>query len=524
MLQQERAQIQAEQKQVQFRRRADTENQRAAFVRAQHELSPEEIEIEPFADLDAQLGDEIVLEPVAVPVTAQTSGSSDEFIDRKDFVDKLNRLLPTIGVEIIDFSKIESLSYCNRKIDDIMKNLSRRIFQTMPYTVTSEPPLLSNADNEMIEQLKAKFATATSREEKIRILSIAPQSWTANKIHTEFKISWYLANAVKALVQDKGIMCTPTKRLAPNVIPPELVKLVEEFYLCEDISHTCPGKRDYVTVNENNERVQLQRRLLLMNLHEAYTIFKEKHVDKKIGFSKFAVLRPPQCITALETGGTHSVCVCVYHQNTKLIFECIKNVLGMNTRTYRDLLSKMLCDNPNADCKLRNCANCPGEKAVEDYLSGCLENNLIDNVVYRQWTQQEGKNDVEYIEKFSFQCVKSNFDNLGRSNLEKITKPVDNFITDFIKQVAALIPHDFIAREQAEYLKKRKEEIQQGEYVVICDFSENYTFIIQVIAHFINLQSKILILKSYFAERNPVSLLGKRPVHHPSLRDLLQRL
>lgn len=74
----------------------------------------------------------------------------------------------------------------------------------------------------------------------------------------------------------------------------------------------------------------------------------------------------------------------------------------------------------------------------------------------------------------------SNIHNLGRSSLEKITKPVDNFITDFTKQVAALIPHDFIAREQADYLKKRKEEIQQGEFVVISDFSENYTFIIQV--------------------------------------------
>lgn len=119
-------------------------------------------------------------------------------------------------------------------------------------------------------------------------------------------------------------MCVPNKRLATVMIDPDTVKRVREFYLHDEISHVCPGKRDYVTINENNVKIAEQRRLLLMNLDEAYQLFKEKYPTLKVGFSKFASLRPPQCILALDSGGTHSVCVCIYHQNVKLIFDPMK--------------------------------------------------------------------------------------------------------------------------------------------------------------------------------------------------------
>ena len=38
----------------------------------------------------------------------------------------------------------------------------------------------------------------------------------------------------------------------------------------------------------------------------------------KIGFSKFAELRPKECVIA-GSSGTHSVCVCTTHQNVKLM-------------------------------------------------------------------------------------------------------------------------------------------------------------------------------------------------------------
>ena len=78
-----------------------------------------------------------------------------------------------------------------------------------------------------------------------------------------------------------------------------------------------PGKKDFVSVKKEGKRQHIQKRLVLSNLREVYGEFKERFPDQKIGFSKFANLRPRHCILA-GAGGTHSVCVCAIHQNVKL--------------------------------------------------------------------------------------------------------------------------------------------------------------------------------------------------------------
>lgn len=60
-------------------------------------------------------------------------------------------------------------------------------------------------------------------------------------------------------------------------------------------------------------------------------------------------------------------------------------------------------------------------------------------------------------------------------------KSSDVFITEFSKQLASLIPHDFIAKKQSEYLNMRKQQLQRGEFIVISDFAENYSFVVQVL-------------------------------------------
>lgn len=67
--------------------------------------------------------------------------------------------------------------------------------------------------------------------------------------------------------------------------------------------------------------------------------------------------------------------------------------------------------------------------------------------------------------------------------LEKIVKSSTEFIPTFSEQIKMLLAHDFIAKKQSEFLKKSKNELQLGEFVVISDFAENYTFVIQVIFH-----------------------------------------
>ena len=70
-----------------------------------------------------------------------------------------------------------------------------------------------------------------------------------------------------------------------------------------------PGKKDCVTIKgENGDKSVVSKRLILCNLKEAHTCFKDTFPDLKVGFSKFAELRPKYCILVGQSG-THSVCL-----------------------------------------------------------------------------------------------------------------------------------------------------------------------------------------------------------------------
>ena len=71
-------------------------------------------------------------------------------------------------------------------------------------------------------------------------------------------------------------------------------------------------------MKKEGKRQHIRKRLVLSNLRGVYRDFKERFPDRKIGFSKFAELRPKHCVLA-GARGTHSVCVYTIHQNVKLM-------------------------------------------------------------------------------------------------------------------------------------------------------------------------------------------------------------
>ena len=92
-----------------------------------------------------------------------------------------------------------------------------------------------------------------------------------------------------------------------------------EFHLSEENSRIMPGKKD-VSLRIDGKREHYQKQLLLCNLNELYRLFLEKFPEFSVSFSKFASLRPKQCIL-VGSSGTHSVCVCTIHQNMNLMFD-----------------------------------------------------------------------------------------------------------------------------------------------------------------------------------------------------------
>lgn len=96
-------------------------------------------------------------------------------------------------------------------------------------------------------------------------------------------------------------------------------------------------------------------------------------------------------------------------------------------------------------------------KLIEQ-LKDAAKSVVIDEVTYNNWIS------VQNIYK-----------------LIKITSSVDE-IADILSEsskfgLAALRKHDYITKEQSRYLKSVKSNLQEGEYVVILDFSENFKFV-----------------------------------------------
>ena len=84
-----------------------------------------------------------------------------------------------------------------------------------------------------------------------------------------------------------------------------------------------------------------------------------------------------------------------------------------------------------------------------------LEENVIDTVQYNQWV------------------------NTDRAMVETHVESVEDFLNQFIEVLKKLRLHDFIAKNQARFVSEKKEHLSLGEFLVIGDFSENYSFIVQ---------------------------------------------
>ena len=97
--------------------------------------------------------------------------------------------------------------------------------------------------------------------------------------------------------------------------------MVKKFYEDDDNSRIFPGFNNNKYIKNNDDSKSFfQKRLVLYNLRELYLKFKEQNPEIKIGFSKFAELRPEYCILS-GVSGIHTVCVRVYHQNVKLMLD-----------------------------------------------------------------------------------------------------------------------------------------------------------------------------------------------------------
>ena len=124
-----------------------------------------------------------------------------------------------------------------------------------------------------------------------------------------------LRSQAKEVLIAKDVLSTPNSKKGKS-LPVHVKDLVKEFYYSDTISRVMPGKKDFLSVMENGERKHIQKKLDLSNLKEVFQLFSEKNPNIRIGFSKFAELRPKECVFA-GASGTH--CVYMYVPFMKML-------------------------------------------------------------------------------------------------------------------------------------------------------------------------------------------------------------
>ena len=147
----------------------------------------------------------------------------------------------------------------------------------------------------------------SSTQEKVKILILAPASWSISKTCNEFDVSKYLIKKARKLKNSKGIFAEPGKKKG-NVLSDETKLKVLEIFKSDEFSRMCPGKKDWVSIKINAEKFKKQKRLLLVHLKDLYIEFKKRNPQLKIGFTKFCVT-PKVVHNSCKQGLSYHLCV-----------------------------------------------------------------------------------------------------------------------------------------------------------------------------------------------------------------------
>ncbi|CAF2099607.1 unnamed protein product [Rotaria magnacalcarata] len=185
-----------------------------------------------------------------------------------------------------------------------------------------------------------------------------------NQQSTTYKSRQAFGKAVKRTFQ--SLPKDPSKRVdvihhiaqVLNVIPapkhhkPEhrslsnaLKELVINFYNRDDVSYQMPGKWDCITVDNDDKKITLQKRILLYSIRETYQLFIADKNDPNINLSKtsFSDLRPLNIL--VQSHMSHRSCLCVYHENINLPLKALsKQIQCPDLNTLQAFSLALVCD------------------------------------------------------------------------------------------------------------------------------------------------------------------------------------
>ena len=106
---------------------------------------------------------------------------------------------------------------------------------------------------------------------------------------------------------------------------------------------------------------------------------------------------------------------------------------------------------------LHSCGDYPGENGISEFLTSVFEEADDDEVVsFKQWIKNE---------KFT--------------NLATFQLPLNEYIDELCSQLDKLWFNHFVSKAQAAYLHDLKDCLKDDECIVLLDFAESYSYVVQ---------------------------------------------
>ena len=84
-----------------------------------------------------------------------------------------------------------------------------------------------------------------------------------------------------------------------------------------------------------------------------------------------------------------------------------------------------------------------------------LTDGNVESLQFKQWRQTD-------------RCI-----------MDLVELETQEFIDLFLEKLSDLSPHNFIAKQQGKYLKNLKTNLKVTECIIICDFSEIFSFVVK---------------------------------------------
>jgi len=414
-----------------------------------------------FKDLNVQPNDGLCRDCLNQANKGQEDVIVEEPPSKRMLLEELNKVQKVVSPQSLEnqFQKRNNqgqIRLIKKVVNEISNTLEEKCALVGITEDQSPSKITSNAQDSadlmwIMKELKLRMIRATLAEKK-SLLTVVPPSWSIKRTSDYFQVSHCLVEKSRALRKE-------TKSILPQVLPKMGRKLsqdtksqVQQFYYEDEVSRACAGQQDVLSVKNlySGKRELKQKRYLLSNLSELYQQFKLRYPASKLGMSSFMLLRPKECVS-LNSKGIHNVCVCIYHQNVKLLFNAIKET------SIKPWIKVLICDEPEKDCYFRRCQTCINKK--DDLKTKLMQENIIlqnrEVIQYRKWTSTDG------------------------TDFRTEEKETAEFLDYVSKEIENLLKHYYITNNQQGYLTGLKNNLQQHEIIVWGDFAENYSPIIQ---------------------------------------------